>query len=59
MIGRDRPSNSQYPRASYLLTRLQRRMCLLDGIARGEKAVEDGRLFSQAQAKQRLRRWLK
>lgn len=38
---------------------LQKRMKLLEGIARGEKAVEDGRILSQAQAKQRLGRWLK
>ena len=38
---------------------LQRRMRLLEGIARGEKAVEEGRILSQAQAKQRLGRWLK
>ncbi|TAJ91557.1 MAG: type II toxin-antitoxin system Phd/YefM family antitoxin [Gammaproteobacteria bacterium] len=38
---------------------LQRRMSLLEGIARGEKAVEDGRVLSHAQAKQRMERWLK
>jgi len=38
---------------------LQKRMKLLEGIARGEKAVEEGRILSQAQAKQRLGRWLK
>lgn len=38
---------------------LQRRMSLLEGIARGEKAVEDGRVLSHAQAKQRMGRWLK
>jgi prevent-host-death family protein len=38
---------------------LQRRMGLLEGIARGEKAVEDGRTVSHAQAKQRMSRWLK
>lgn len=38
---------------------LQRRMGLLEGIARGEKAIEDGRTVSQAQAKQRMARWLK
>ena len=34
-------------------------MGLLEGIARGEKAVEDGRTLTQAQAKQRMGRWLK
>lgn len=38
---------------------LQRRMDLLEGIARGEKAIEDGRIVTQAQAKQRMARWLK
>jgi prevent-host-death family protein len=38
---------------------LQRRMNLLEGIARGEKAIEDGRVVSHAQAKQRMARWLK
>lgn len=38
---------------------LQRRMSLLEGIARGEKAVEDGRTLSHAQAKKRMGRWLK
>ncbi|AMN47795.1 prevent-host-death protein [Steroidobacter denitrificans] len=38
---------------------LQRRMRLLEGIARGEKAIEEGRTVTHAQAKQRLSRWLK
>lgn len=38
---------------------LQRRMGLLEGIARGEKAIEEGRVLSHAQAKQRMARWLK
>lgn len=38
---------------------LQRRMSLLEGIARGEKAIEDGRTVSHAQAKHRMARWLK
>jgi prevent-host-death family protein len=38
---------------------LQRRMKLLEGIARGEKAIEEGRTITHAQAKQRLSRWLK
>jgi prevent-host-death family protein len=39
--------------------KLQDRMSLLEGIARGEKAVEDGRTLSHAKAKQRMARWLK
>lgn len=38
---------------------LLRRMSLLEGIARGEKAVEDGRTLSQQEAKDRMKRWLK
>jgi prevent-host-death family protein len=38
---------------------MQRRMRLLEGIARGEKAIEEGRTVSHGQAKQRLARWLK
>jgi prevent-host-death family protein len=38
---------------------LQRRMTLLEGIARGEKAIEEGRTVSQVDAKQRMSRWLK
>ena len=39
--------------------RLQKRISLLEGIARGEKAIEDGRVLTHAQAGRRLRRWLK
>lgn len=38
---------------------LQRRMSLLEGIARGERALEEGRTLNHAQAKQRMARWLK
>lgn len=38
---------------------LQRRMGLLEGIARGEKAIEEGRVLGHAQARQRIARWLK
>ncbi len=38
---------------------LQRRISLLEGIARGEKAIEEGRIVSHAQAKARMSRWLK
>jgi len=38
---------------------LQRRMSLLEGIARGEMAIEEGRTLSHAQAKKRMGRWLK
>jgi prevent-host-death family protein len=39
--------------------RLQTRMTLLEGIARGERAIEEGRTLTHAQAKQRMARWLK
>lgn len=39
--------------------RLQERMALLEGIARGEMAVAEGRTLSHAQAKSRMARWLK
>lgn len=39
--------------------RLQMRMTLLEGIARREQAIEEGRTLSHAQAKKRLGRWLK
>jgi prevent-host-death family protein len=38
---------------------LQQRMSLLEGIARGENAVEEGRTHTHAQAKKRMNRWLK
>jgi len=38
---------------------LQQRLKLLEGIARGEKAVEDGRVMTHAKAKKRMARWLK
>jgi prevent-host-death family protein len=39
--------------------RLQTRMTLLEGIARGERAIEEGRTLTHAQARQRMARWLK
>ena len=38
---------------------MQRRMAVLEGIARGEQAVSEGRVATQAQARKRLARWLK
>jgi PHD/YefM family antitoxin component YafN of YafNO toxin-antitoxin module len=38
---------------------LQLRMSLLEGIARGERAIEEGRTVSHAEAKRRMGRWLK
>lgn len=39
--------------------RLQQRMRLLEGIARGERAIEDERVVSHEAAKVRMARWLK
>jgi len=39
--------------------KLQNRMKILEGIARGEKAVEDGRTLSTEEAKSKMSRWLK
>jgi prevent-host-death family protein len=38
---------------------LQRRMTLLDGIARGEEAIEEGQSVTHNQARQLMSRWLK
>jgi prevent-host-death family protein len=36
----------------------QRRMQILEGIARGEQAFKEGRTLSHEQAKKRMKRWL-
>ena len=36
----------------------QNRIRVLEAIARGERAIQDGRTFTHAQAKRRLQRWL-
>lgn len=38
---------------------MQRRMQILEGIAKGEKAVLENRLFTQTQAKEKMSKWLK
>lgn len=38
---------------------LKDRVRLLEGIARGERAIEDGRVVSHEEAKSRMSRWLK
>ena len=50
--------------AAYLIDvdaydKLQKRIGLLEGIARGERAIEEGRVITHAKAKQRMTRWLK
>ncbi len=37
----------------------QMRIRILEGIARGEKAIQEGRTLTQEQAKKRLKRWLR
>lgn len=37
---------------------LQQRMAVLEGIARGEMAVAEGRVLTHAEAKGRMARWL-
>jgi prevent-host-death family protein len=37
---------------------LQQRLALLEGIARGERAIEDGRVVSHIAARKRMARWL-
>jgi len=38
---------------------MQQRLTVLEGIARGEQAIAEGRVATQAQAMDRLARWLK
>ncbi len=38
---------------------LWRRLQMLEGIARGERAIEQGRVLPHAEAKKRLARWLR
>ena len=37
---------------------MQQRMAILEGIARGEQAIAEGRMATQAEARKRLARWL-
>jgi len=39
--------------------RMQNRMRILEGIARGEKAVFEGRIYSESEAQEKLSKWLK
>ncbi|MFT4590375.1 MAG: prevent-host-death family protein [Candidatus Binatia bacterium] len=50
--------------AAYLLDvdayeAMQGRIELLEGLARGEQAIKDGRTVSHATARKKMRRWLK
>ena len=49
--------------AAYLMTvaafdALKKRLGILEGIARGERAVKEGRVVTHARAKKRMGRWL-
>ena len=37
---------------------MQDRMTILEGIARGERAILEGRTFTHAEAKGRMKKWL-
>ncbi len=37
----------------------QRRLGILEGIARGERAIDEGRVVTHAEARKRMARWLK
>ena len=39
--------------------RMQNRINILEGIARGEKAVFEGRVYSESEAKEKMSKWLK
>lgn len=38
---------------------MQNRLSILEGIARGERAVADGRVMSQTDARDKMSKWLK
>lgn len=38
---------------------MQRRLMLLDGLSRGERAVQEGRVHSHGEAKEKMAKWLK
>jgi prevent-host-death family protein len=38
---------------------MSRRITVLEGVALGERAIRDGRVLTQGQAKKRMSRWLK
>ena len=38
---------------------MQNRLAILEGIARGEQSIAEDKVYSQAQAKDKLSKWLK
>ena len=38
---------------------MQNRMAILEGLARGEKAVQENRIYTHTEAKEKMGKWLK
>ncbi len=38
---------------------MQQRMQILEGIAKGENAIREGKTFSQSEAREKMKKWLK
>ena len=38
---------------------MQQRMAILEGVARGEQAIKNGKTFSNQDAKEKMSKWLK
>ena len=38
---------------------MQNRMQILEGLARGETAIQEKRIYSQAEAREKMKKWLK
>ena len=38
---------------------MQQRMQILEGIAKGENAIREGKTFSQSEAREKMQKWLK
>lgn len=38
---------------------MQNRMVILEGLARGEKAIQENRIYSQNDAREKMGKWLK
>lgn len=37
---------------------MQQRLAILEGISRGERAIVEGRTYSQAEARDKMKKWL-
>ncbi len=38
---------------------MQNRMVILEGLARGESAIQESRIYSQTEAREKMSKWLK